>query len=219
MGMDEKSAVASDRDIPSARDIRRQGKIRQIVRAATDVFLEDGFTAASMDKIVEKAGVSKRTLYNYYDGKEEIFIAVMQMQLGSIYDNFEPYQNKSEDLAGQLQRIGIDLLRIANSPVTLSLFRIAAAEAHRFPKLARQFFEESFENVIDGIAAILDREIENTSLRITDTKQAGEYFLDLVTGTAYLGIVFGINPPMNDKAIEVRTERALNYFFETYKFR
>ncbi len=214
--MHRKSTGTSDRATPSARDLRRQGKIRQIVEAATGVFLEDGFAATSMDKIVEKAGVSKRTLYSYYEGKEEIFIDVMQMQLGSVYENFEPDRNKSEDVAEQLRRVGIDLLRIANSPVTLSLFRIAAAEAHRFPKLARQFFEESFENVIDGIAAILKREIEKTSLRITDTKQAGEYFLDLVTGTAYLGIVFGINPPMNDKAIKARTERALNYFFKTY---
>lgn len=214
--MNTKFARVLDRKAASARDLRRQDKIRQIIRAAIDVFLEDGFAAASMDRIVEKAGVSKRTLYNYYDSKEEIFIDVMQMELDSIWKNFEPDRGNPEGLAEQLERIGRELLRIANSPVTLCLFRVTAAEAQRFPKLAYQFFNESYEKVIDGIAAILQRELGGTDRRIRDKKQAAEYFLDLLTGTDYLRIVFGSRPPMSDKAITARTRRALTYFFETY---
>jgi TetR/AcrR family transcriptional regulator, mexJK operon transcriptional repressor len=215
--MTGKLGSAADRDTASARDLRRQGKVRQIVEAAREVFMEDGFAEASMDEIVRKAGVSKRTLYNYYASKEEIFIDVMQRQLGLLYEDFGTDRKRSEALADQLQRIGIDMLRIANSPETLSLFRITAAEAHRFPKLARQFFEQSFENVIDGIAATLDRETGQPGRRIADTRQAGEYFLDLLFGTAYHRVVFGTIPPMNDKAIKARTGRALKYFFETYQ--
>jgi AcrR family transcriptional regulator len=215
-GMIAKLANAPDCDIASARDLRRQNKIQQIVEAARGVFMEKGFSEASMDEIVHKAGVSKRTLYNYYAGKEEIFIDVMQMQFGLLYKNFETDRKLSEGLADQLQRIGTDMLRIANSPETLSLFRITAAEANRFPKLARQFFEECFEKVIGGIAEILESEGQNSGVRIPDAKQAGEYFLDLLFGTAYHRVVFGTIPPMNDKAIEARTRRALKYFFETY---
>ena len=70
--MTAKLASAPDRDTVSARDLRRQGKVRQIVDAAREVFLEYGFSAASMDEIVRRAGVSKRTLYSYYAGKDEI---------------------------------------------------------------------------------------------------------------------------------------------------
>ena len=213
--MSAKPASPSDHDTASARDLRRRGKVRQIVEAAREVFLEDGFSDASMDMIVRKAGVSKRTLYNYYASKEEIFIDVMQKQLGMLYENFATDRKKSGDLADQLQQIGIDMLRIANSPHTLALFRVTAAEAHRFPTLARQFFEQCFERVIDGIATILDREIRDSGLRVADTKQAGEYFLDLLFGTAYHRVVFGTIPPMNDTAIKARTQRALRYFLET----
>ena len=214
--MTAKLASAPDRDTVSPRDLRRQGKVRQIVDAARDVFLEYGFSAASMDEIVRRAGVSKRTLYSYYAGKDEIFIDVMQRQLGLLYENFETARKASEVLADQLQRIGIEMLRIANSPETLSLFRITAAEAHRFRTLARQFFEQSFEKVIDGIAAILDREIQESGLRVADTRQAGEHFLELLFGTAYHRVVFGTVPAMDDKAIKARTGRALSYFFEKY---
>jgi AcrR family transcriptional regulator len=207
---------APERDTFSARDLRRQDKIRQIVLAATEVFLDSGFAATSMDRIVEKAGVSKRTLYNYYKGKEELFIDVMQMQLGSLYENFEKDRSGSADPAEQLQRLGIELLRLANAPATLSLFRIAAAEAQRFPKFAQHFFEQSFENVIDSVAVILDHESEKLGMRVGDSRQAGEFFLDLLTGTAYLRVIFGTTAPWNDKAIKMRTSRAVSYFFETY---
>lgn len=209
-------ASAAEHDTLSARDLRRQQKIKQIVHAATDVFLDDGFSNASMDRIVEKAGVSKRTLYKYYPSKDEIFIDVMQMQLGTIFENFSPNRFRSMDLEEQLRSVGIELLKLANAPGTLAIFRIIAAEAQRFPKLAQQFFEQSFDQIIEGIATILDRENSISGQNISDTRQAGEYFLDLLTGTNYLNVVFGTLPPMKGKTISLRTERALNYFFAIY---
>lgn len=214
--MKSELATSEDSNTLSARDLNRQNKIKQIVYAATEVFLEDGFSETSMDKIVEKAGISKRTLYKYYPSKEEIFIDVMQMQFGTILENFAPHRITSADLENQLRSVGIELLRLANAPGTLSIFRIIAAEAQRFPKLAQQFFEQSFDQIIDGVATILERETGNCDKHIADTRQAGEYFLDLLTGTEYLRIVFGTAPPMKAKTIKIRTERALNYFFATY---
>jgi len=215
--MSAKPTRNADGIATSARELRRQNKIRQIVEAAREVFLQEGFSGASMDLIVQKAGVSKRTLYSYYSGKEQIFIDVMQMQLGVLYQQFEADPKNPEPLADRLQRIGVELLRIANSPQTLSLFRITAAEANRFPALARLFFEERFEKVIDGIAAMLEREGASSGARTGDARQAGEHFLDLVFGTAYHRVVFGTIPPMNARAIEARVKRALEYFLETYR--
>ncbi len=208
--MSAKPTGNADGIAASARELRRQNKIGQIVEAAREVFLQEGLSGASMDLIVQKAGVSKRTLYSYYSGKEQIFIDVMQMQLGVLYQQFEADPKNPEPLADRLQRIGVELLRIANSPQTLSLFRITAAEANRFPALARLFFEERFAKVIDGIAAMLEREGASSGARIGDARQAGEHFLDLVFGTI---------PPMNARAIEARVKRALEYFLETYRSR
>ena len=215
--MNEKIAAAARQNAPSARDRRRQAKKHQIVSAATEVFLEDGFAAASMDKIVERAGVSKRTLYNYYDSKEDIFNDVMQMQLGAIWINFEPERYRSEAWITQLKRVGNEMMRIANSPVTLALFRTVVAESQRFPKLAHQFFEESYGTLLDAIGDILEQANVSDDMRLTDPREAAEYFLDLLTGTAYQSIMVGVRPPMNDQEIKARTDRALDYFVETFK--
>ncbi|HET8710606.1 MAG TPA: TetR/AcrR family transcriptional regulator [Spongiibacteraceae bacterium] len=215
--MDTNVARVVKRESNTPKDLRRQEKMRQIVDAATEVFLEDGFTAASIDRIVEKAGVSKRTLYNYYPSKEEIFIDVMEKQLGAFYKYFEPSPRKFTTLEEELRQVGNDLLAIAYAPETIALFRNVAAEAQRFPKLASRFLEESCEKVIDGIAKIFEREGERAGLRIADTHEAAEHFLDLLGGAAYNRAVFGTEPNMTNKKIKARTEQALRYLFKVYE--
>lgn len=200
----------------AARDLRRQAKIRQILDAATEVFLEEGYAAASVDRIVEKSGVSKATIYSYYDSKENIFVDVMQLQFNSLFLNLDSNAYNSEDLEEILLSLGTDLLRIANSPVTLSLFRNIMAESQRFPALAHQFMHESSERVIRGIAEIIEKHVPDYSTRIGDTEEAGEYFLDNLTGTDYDRVLFGTTPPMNGQVIQARSHRAVKYFMATY---
>src|SRR5437879_5722497 len=55
-------------------------KRRQIIEGARAVFLAQGFDAASMNDIARKAGVSKGTLYVYFDSKEALFVAITDEQ-------------------------------------------------------------------------------------------------------------------------------------------
>jgi AcrR family transcriptional regulator len=58
----------------TAKDVRRQA----IMQIARDIFLEEGYAAASMSAIAARLGGSKGTLYNYFASKEELFKAVIQ---------------------------------------------------------------------------------------------------------------------------------------------
>lgn len=60
---------------PKTRDKSR--KHTAILEGAIDVFIESGYELASMDKIAETAGVSKRTVYNHFGSKEQLFQAVL----------------------------------------------------------------------------------------------------------------------------------------------
>src|SRR5262249_1795019 len=57
-----------------------RAKRRQIMTGASAVFLDQGFDAASMGEIARKAGVSKGTLYVYFDSKEALFEAIVEEQ-------------------------------------------------------------------------------------------------------------------------------------------
>jgi AcrR family transcriptional regulator len=63
---------------------RKEARPAEIVDAALEVFAEKGFAAAKLDDIARKAGISKATLYLYFDTKEEIFRAVAQSAVASM---------------------------------------------------------------------------------------------------------------------------------------
>ena len=57
---------------PKERD--KSKKREAILEGAQDVFINMGFEAASMDKVAEQAGVSKRTVYNHFGSKEKLYV-------------------------------------------------------------------------------------------------------------------------------------------------
>ena len=68
---------------------RKEARPAEIVDAALEVFAEKGFAAAKLDDIAGKAGISKATLYLYFDTKEEIFRAVAQAAVASLLKALE----------------------------------------------------------------------------------------------------------------------------------
>lgn len=78
----------------SRREQERESRQRGIIDTAEALFLEAGFDAASMDEIARRAGFTKRTVYQYFAGKEEILFAVAVRQLG--LTDFTPFADRPE---------------------------------------------------------------------------------------------------------------------------
>jgi AcrR family transcriptional regulator len=56
----------------------------QLLRAAREVFVAQGFHAAAMDDIADRAGVSKPVLYQHFPGKRELYLALLDEQVGQL---------------------------------------------------------------------------------------------------------------------------------------
>src|SRR3954453_22537309 len=78
------TATILERPLPAADESADgSAKRRQIMDGAREMFLTQGFDAASMGEIARAAGVSKGTLYVYFKNKEQLFEAIVQEQCAS----------------------------------------------------------------------------------------------------------------------------------------
>jgi AcrR family transcriptional regulator len=59
------------------REEKKAQSRRRILESAREVFFRDGFMAANLDEVAEKAGVAKGTLYRYFESKAELYVAVL----------------------------------------------------------------------------------------------------------------------------------------------
>jgi TetR/AcrR family transcriptional repressor of mexJK operon len=123
---------------------RQEAKREQIRTAAEQLFLDSGFGETSMDAVTAAAGVSKQTLYRYYETKAALFADV----LGQLIAEPEPFLNNPPtglrlrsraNLKTLLTSLSQDYLGRVLEPRQLALLRVVIAEGNRFPELTESF--------------------------------------------------------------------------------
>src|SRR5260370_32050902 len=87
---------------------RKDARPQEILEAALSVFAEKGFAAARMEQIAARAGVSKGTIYLYFDSKEAVFRALVHEMLGSQITRFA---DSARESSGPVAPILADILR------------------------------------------------------------------------------------------------------------
>ena len=85
---DEKAAppVPVQGGPPRGGRLPRSARRKQLLAAAQEVFVAQGYHAAAMDDIAERAGVSKPVLYQHFPGKLELYLAVLETQSDALVD-------------------------------------------------------------------------------------------------------------------------------------
>jgi len=167
-------ASGADEESRSAR------KRRAIIEAAITVFLQKGYKGASVDEIAALAGVSKQTMYRYFDDKEALFSEIV---LGTIDQIGEPFYEaivslqEPEDLEGDLRELARRLVAIVMQPRLLQLRRLVIGEAARFPELGRAYYERGPGRTIAALASSFERLSERGLLRVDDASVAASGFL------------------------------------------
>jgi TetR/AcrR family transcriptional regulator, mexJK operon transcriptional repressor len=123
---------------------RQEAKREQIRAAARRLFLEHGFAETSMDAVTAAAGVSKQTLYRYYESKSALFGDVLGQLIAEHPPMaVEPAETESPRNLADLQRLLVvasrRYLARVMEPEQLALLRVVIAEGSRFPDLTESF--------------------------------------------------------------------------------
>jgi AcrR family transcriptional regulator len=74
------AADAGSSDLARGARLPRSARRKQLLAAAQQVFVANGYHAAAMDDIAERAGVSKPVLYQHFPGKLELYLALLDTQ-------------------------------------------------------------------------------------------------------------------------------------------
>ena len=134
-------------------------KAEQILDGALKIFTTQGYAAASMDRIAKAAGVSKPTLYSYFQDKEGLFMALVR-HLTQSCDPLFPHRPAIADVdlpPEMLLRQLADkaLTGFAQNPALLTLIRLIIGESERFPTLAQSFVREIQKPMLENLATYL----------------------------------------------------------------
>src|SRR2546423_5333017 len=112
---------------PELAEHEESAKRRQIMEGAREVFLAQGFDAASMGEIARKAGVSKGTLYVYFDSKERLFEAIAHEECGAQAETVFSLDPADHDVEAVFTRLGCSFVKFLCRPGAMSPLRTVIA--------------------------------------------------------------------------------------------
>jgi AcrR family transcriptional regulator len=153
-----------------------------ILDAALEILLEQGYEATTMDSVAHRAGVARRTLFNQFETKEALFSAAIERvwaraPIIEIVTGCEAL----EDPATGLTRIGRAIAEFWAPPAAVALARMVIREGVRFPALVRDYLTlgkvPSFGLLVDYL-----RVLEGSGrLVLADPDLAARQFVGLIT--------------------------------------
>ena len=139
---------------------RKESRPAELLAAALDIFVERGFAATRLEEVARRAGVSKGTLYLYYESKEELFKAVVRETIVPlIRDKRRGVEQSAASSAELLLRFFREWWEHFGATRLAGIAKLIVAEAGNFPELARFFHEEVVRPNDEVLAAIVERGI------------------------------------------------------------
>lgn len=173
--------------------------------AAARVFTREGFAGASVDVIAAEAGVSKRTIYNHFEDKEHLFLAVIRTTLDSVTLEFERAFDQTMVDSDDLER---DFIALARRWVRLflredaaALRRLVIAESMRHPEILAGWAEAGPLRANTRLEHLLARLSERGRLSVPDPAIAAEQLALLVTNPAFNHSMLG-TVPLSDAEVD-----------------
>ncbi|UZE25933.1 TetR/AcrR family transcriptional regulator [Pseudomonas sp. B21-056] len=156
-----------------------------IVDAACELFVELGFQATTMDKVAQRAKISKLSIYRHFENKEALFSAAIAAHCHPFAPQalFEDFNGSAED---QLMEVGSSLLRTLLSPDVRSVEAMIMADKTNQKSLSERQYEAGPAYVIAQIEALLRQLHAKAVLNVPDPRQSARLFAALIKGSDLL---------------------------------
>lgn len=152
-----------------------------LLEIATDLFIERGFSATSMNEIAKRAGIQKASLYHHFPSKEALLIDAVTLGIESLVDALDALAADPDSTATTRLEHAVDLLydSIVLSPVG-RLSPLIAETSRLYPDVASAFHEGYIVPIQRAFGDVIQRGINDGEFELVDVPAA----VDMAAGPA-----------------------------------
>lgn len=150
----------------SRRERQKEEKNQALIDGALAVFSRVGFAAAKMDDVAREAGVSKGTVYLYFDSKEQLFEEMVKVNMAPLMSEIaenlaRPSMSATERLKAHMKFFYTKILNTNRRQI----MRLIMAEGPNFPHLAEFYHANVLSRGQAVIGAIIQEGVDSGEFR------------------------------------------------------
>ena len=187
---------------------------RLVIEAAREEFLANGYEAASMAAVAQRAGVSTRTLYRLIPTKAELFGQVVTERIGQFLLAIDAEALDAFPFEEALERMLIAYGTLTLEPGTIVLQRLLFAEAVRFPELAAHFYEVAIRGTTAAMTAWLERQCARDRIALDNPGQAVGMLRGMMIMEPQRAAMLGQRQAPDQDAVAARAKACTKLFLE-----
>lgn len=168
----------------------------EILEAAVEEFVRKGYMAARVEDVAQAVGVTKGTVYFYFETKEALFSAVIR-HFAPVFDtavDVPPDKQVAELLTDSLTDL---YAKITTDKRTREIFHLLMAEGRHFPQLLDSYFAEFLQPAIDRLKALLSLGVARGEFRANAFEETAEILLSPAVLANVWTVVFGDRRPID----------------------
>ena len=183
------------------RAAQKEARPKEIVEAALAIFARDGFAGTRLEDVAERVGISKGTIYLYFENKEELFKACVRETLGAHLQQTmamaATFEGSTSDLLREVfRRVSTTLSQQAYRTILLLLI----SEGQRFPDLVSFYYAEMMAPGLKGLRAVIQRGVERGEFKETGLSEFPMMLMSPVIASVIWNHLFGKFTPVDLEA-------------------
>lgn len=199
---------------------RAERKRRDILLAAREQFLANGYAGTSITEVAARADASKVTVYRHFADKESLFVAVIEDAIAQAEDRSRHLVDalaETTDLAADLRRFARHHLEVVTDPDLVRMRRTIIGEAERFPALARAWHRRAPRRAQQTLGKAIRRLVERGLLTAENPERAAQDLNYLILAAPLDEAMFtGRNTPFPPTRLQQWADEAVRVFLAAY---
>ena len=201
---------------PTSPRRRKSRKRAAVLEAATDLFLTHGFSGTSMDRIAEVANVSKRTVYDHFPSKDDLFRAISLEILQQVDEMPQHEYSPDEALDEQLLAIGDTFARTITDPSFMKLSRVVISRYIHSSDWA-QHTVKAHARLRRNMLAFFKAAKKDGRLRVPSPERAAVQFCGLIKEPTFWPELMAGQEPVSAHERKSVVKSAVEMFLDHYR--
>jgi AcrR family transcriptional regulator len=192
---------------------RKAERPQEILEAAFAEFSRNGYATTTLEQIAERAGVTKGTIYVYFENKEHLFISMVHEFTKAAHDTVHGMFETHEGSTAELLRAQFSFIyqHIVEDKRRREVVRMLIAEAPRFPALADRYHEEILKPCLEMLRLAIQRGIDRGEIRNTSIINSPQVVIAPIALVDLWMMMFEDRQPLDLKAyFEAHLDTVLN---------
>ena len=197
--------------------MKKKIKREKIIKSASTLFFEKGFSYTSIDDIIKITGGSKRDIYNEFGNKSGLFSAIIETYTDRVSHEvqFEKFDENNLELS--LKKFGYALVQSYMKTEIIGLYTVIFKEAKLFPELALEFYEKGPMLGTLKLSELLKNCIDNGELKNLPHYKLASFFISMLRDKIHLRVFLNSSEPVSLEEINEDVDLVVEIFLNGIK--